>query len=379
MPRILVVLTYYPDFLDDLYRHKPELAQVSYREQLARILAAGFSAGDAYSDGLRKLGCDATEVIVNADVLQSQWADENGFAATTDNVHDRRREIFLAQVRSWRPDVVYVFEWCPLGDAFLSRLKKDVPLVVGELSSALHPNRTYAGYDLIISSWPPIVEHFRSVGTDAAMLRLGFDHRVLTGIKKMPPVHDVTFVGGLSAVHDDRVVWLEWIAGELDIVIFGYGIERMREDSPIRRCHRGPAWGQTMYNVLQQSRVTLNCHGAIDVRGRAATNIANNLRLYEATGMGTCLVTDWKENLPELFEPGVEVVSYRSVEECIEKVQYLLGHEPERARIAAAGQARTLRDHTYQRRMEELLPLLERRFCASAKVISGGPSVSRRT
>jgi spore maturation protein CgeB len=125
--------------------------------------------------------------------------------------------------------------------------------------------------------------------------------------------------------------------------------------------------------------VTLNCHGAIDVCGHASTSIANNLRLYEATGVGTCLVTDWKENLPELFEPGQEVVAYRSIEECIEKVRHLLSHESERARIAAAGQARTLREHTYQRRMEELLTILERRFCASARAISGGCTISRKT
>lgn len=378
-PRVLVVLTYYPGFLDDLYRDERALAQLSYRDQLARILAAGFSAGDAYSDGLRRLGCDATEVIVNADVLQARWADENGFEPPSDSLHEQRRQIVFEQVRAFQPDVVYVFEWCPLGDAFLARLKDEVPLVVGELSSALHPNRTYAGYDLITSSWPPIVEHFRSAGMAADHLRLGFDGRVLRWLEKNPPVYDVSFVGGLSAVHVDRIAWLERIAEELDVAIFGYGIERTREDSPIRRCHRGPAWGRRMYEILQQSRVTLNAHGAIDVRGRAATNIANNLRLYEATGVEACLVTDWKDNLPELFSPGVEVVSYRTVEECIEKVRYYLTHEEERARIAAAGQARTLRDHTYQRRMEELLPVLTRRFCASAKVISGGPTVSRKT
>ena len=43
------------------------------------------------------------------------------------------------------------------------------------------------------------------------------------------------------------------------------------------------------------------------------------MRLFEATGSGACLVTDWKENLGELFEPDVEVVTYRSVAECVKK------------------------------------------------------------
>jgi spore maturation protein CgeB len=40
--------------------------------------------------------------------------------------------------------------------------------------------------------------------------------------------------------------------------------------------------------------------------------------------MGSLLVTDWKKNLHEMFEPGKEVVAYRSAEECAEMVQYYL-------------------------------------------------------
>ena len=48
------------------------------------------------------------------------------------------------------------------------------------------------------------------------------------------------------------------------------------------------------------------------------------MRLFEATGAGACLITDRKVNLPAMFEPDVEVVTYSSVEECSEKVRYLL-------------------------------------------------------
>lgn len=90
-----------------------------------------------------------------------------------------------------------------------------------------------------------------------------------------------------------------------------------------------------------------------------AENRAGNIRLYEATGMGTLLLTDWKSNLPELFEVGREVVAYRSVGECAEQISYYLAHEEERAAIAAAGQRRTLTEHTIDRRMQELVGILE--------------------
>ena len=62
-----------------------------------------------------------------------------------------------------------------------------------------------------------------------------------------------------------------------------------------------------------------------------------------------------------LFEPGVEAVAYDSLRDLVEKVRHYLAHESERAEIAAAGQSRTLREHTYTRRMAELAEILDER------------------
>jgi len=70
-----------------------------------------------------------------------------------------------------------------------------------------------------------------------------------------------------------------------------------------------------MYQVLRDSLLTLNHHGDVGP-------YANNLRLFEATGVGTLLITDWKENLAEMFEPGKEVIVYRTPEECAELIKY---------------------------------------------------------
>jgi spore maturation protein CgeB len=124
--------------------------------------------------------------------------------------------------------------------------------------------------------------------------------------------------------------------------------------SPVIACHRGAAWGVQMLDVLHKSRITLNHH--IDV----AEGYAGNLRLFEATGLGSLLITDWKKNLHEMFEPGKEVVAYRSPEECAEMVTYYLDHDDERQAIARAGQQRTLRDHTFHHRMQELAGIVQR-------------------
>jgi spore maturation protein CgeB len=115
-----------------------------------------------------------------------------------------------------------------------------------------------------------------------------------------------------------------------------------------------PLFGLSMFQHLHDSKVTFNNH--IDISSRAASN----MRLFEATGVGTCLVTDWKDNLHDLFEPDREVVTYRSPQECVEKVKWLLEHPQEREAIAQAGQARTLKYHTFDQRAIEIDYIIRR-------------------
>jgi spore maturation protein CgeB len=62
--------------------------------------------------------------------------------------------------------------------------------------------------------------------------------------------------------------------------------------------------------------------------------------------MGACLVTEHARNISELFEPQKEVVTYESTEDCVAKIRHLLSNPDEARQIAAAGHARTLKDHT---------------------------------
>ena len=193
--RVLLLYTYYPEFLRGLYDRDPGLDRYPFDEQRRRIFEQGFAVGDAYSHGLRAAGCETHDVILNADALQSRWASEHGLVPS-ENLPERRRQIVAAQIQHFRPDVVYVFELCPLGDGFLADMKTHIPLLVGQLAAPLHADRTYRPYDLMISSWPPLVDYFRREGMAAEPLRLGFDGRVLERLKAAPPSCDVTFVGG---------------------------------------------------------------------------------------------------------------------------------------------------------------------------------------
>ena len=107
-----------------------------------------------------------------------------------------------------------------------------------------------------------------------------------------------------------------------------------------------------MFQKLRDSAITLNTH--IDISAKSASN----MRLFEATGVGACLLTDRKDNLAQLFEADSEVVTYGSADEAVEKYRYLADNPRERAAIAAAGQRRTLKDHGFDRRAARIDDIL---------------------
>jgi spore maturation protein CgeB len=147
---------------------------------------------------------------------------------------------------------------------------------------------------------------------------------------------------------------LEAVAERHDLKMWGNLPRSLPASSPLRRCFQGEVWGLDMYEVLQRSRITLNSH--IDLAGQEA----GNMRLFEATGVGAFLLTDFKSNLDTLFSPDREVAAWRSIGDCLNAIDRHLGDDNGRAEIARAGQARTMAQHTYRHRATDILGFVDR-------------------
>ena len=357
--RALVVDTYYPALLDAHYADREELGSRPYAEQLSSLIGRRFGTSDAYSRYLRELGHDSEDLIVNCRPLQARWAAENVRIRHAlwrlrpdrreDGATQLARRIALAQVEAWKPDVLYVQNLSFFGHEELARIRARGVLVAGQIASPPPPDRELQAFDLITTSFPHFVERFRALGIDSEYLRIAFYEPVLDDLRKQgvdpspgsKRPFDVAFVGGLdSGVHGSGVALLERISREIPLDVWGYGADRLPATSPLLERYHGEAWGLDMYGVLAQSRIVVNRH--ID----AAEGHANNMRLFEATGVGALLVTEDAQNLGDMFEPGREVVTYNGPDDLIEKVRHYLRHDEERAAVAAAGQARTLSEHT---------------------------------
>lgn len=363
----LFVNTYYQQYLENIYRREPSLIASSYEIQKSNLISQCFGDSDFYSYWLSQYGWKTDDVIANCQPLQFSWAKENGLSNSI-NV----QSILVEQIKKSRPTVVYFQDLSIATKPFIDSIRPFAKLIVGQIASPV-PNEAYLkGFDIIVSSLPHFVEKFRSLGLTSYYLPLAFDHRIMEKINSNEKKYSLTFVGGIGNVHSERRKFLEFIANKYPLNLWGYGFDNLPQDSILLGNYKGEAWGLEMFNILSQSQITLNHH--IDV----AQNYSNNMRLFEATGCGSLLITDYKDNLKDLFEIGTEIVAFRSLEECSSLISYYLNHPDEANEIALNGQRRTLREHSYQKRMEKLAEILERHLrYQSEKNIFTPPNYSR--
>lgn len=81
------------------------------------------------------------------------------------------------------------------------------------------------------------------------------------------------------------------------------------------------------------------------------------LRVFDIMGCGGFVLSNYQPELCELFEPGVEFDYYGSLDELIEKTDYYLHHEKERAEIAHNAFAKVTKDFNYPKRLHELFSI----------------------
>ncbi len=365
--KILILDTYYPEFVRRFYNNHPQLTTTSYDEQLTALLRTHFGTGDAYSRYLQPLRYDARDIIVDNVLLQTQWAKEHHLTIRhwphlplLGQFTDRLPlyKILQAQIDDFLPDILYLQNLSFCDPLTLCRLKRKVKLLVGQIACPLPPDSFIKPFDLILTSFPHFVQRIKVIGPASEYFKIGFDEAILTALTKTTEKkYEVVFIGGFTKIHDQATLALETLARSTRVDVWGYGIEHLADNSPLRRYYHGEVWGLEMYTIIKQAKVCINRHSA------AAEQYANNMRLYETTGLGTFLITDHKKNLADLFDIDKEIISYQSADDLVKKVAYYLNHDWEREQIALAGQQRTLRDHTYAQRMKELAGLLTK-YCS---------------
>lgn len=188
-----------------------------------------------------------------------------------------------------------------------------------------------------------------------------------------PKIYDVIFIGH---PHSNRKVMIDKLIKKgINVQCWGFGWKngRISQDDMVKK--------------ICQSKICLNFSKSSGILWKELANLFLNRRMYdrkimvntprefidnlksflatmktnqikgknfEVPGCGSFLLTEHADNLENYYKIGEEVVCFSGMKDLEEKIKYYLNNGEERERIASAGYERTLREHTFEKRLNKI-------------------------
>lgn len=380
--KILILTEYYPIYLNYFYKKNPLVVDLSFEEHRNKIMDDHFSWEGDLSRYMNRQGIQSQLIILNAESLQKKWAKENNFNFSKNGW---KKEIAMEQIKHFRPDIIWLDSIFTFFGDFVISANQYCKKVITWVSCVTPENLDVSGIKSLITSHPVMLKDKQYLFDEVIVTYPGFNREILTKIGHVEIKYDFTFIGGISLAHSKRAEILAYlIKNGINLKVFGYlqeerlstaikkatkyflncdinkGINALKQAfvktdyqrnvEIIKSVHQGPIFGLDMYRALAASRITLNYH--IDI----ADNHAGNMRMFEATGVGTCLLSEHSSNI--LFEPGEEIITFKSKEELLEILKKMRNQTEKIEQIAKKGQKRTLEKHNIERMFNDIQPAL---------------------
>jgi spore maturation protein CgeB len=394
--KFVKISTIYSDYLKDFYLRYPESKKISYQEHYKRLTEDSFAWSNFFEINLRKQGIEAFEIFSNATYLQNSWAKENGIKC-------EGFEIVLEQLKKIKPDVIlFEISLDLYSIGWIKKIKEKIPTIrqlIGWCCAPYSENLipVLKTFDYILTCNEGFLKKFKQMGIKAFRLDHPFEPSILQHLdtKNNFSETDLFFSGQLihgKGFHNERILFIQkllnldikmrihskleknnfLLAKQLAYLTYGAmkkaTFQNLADKLPIISRAKNwnefpkslkypgkiikniqpPLYGIEMYKSLSKSKIGFNIHAEI------AGKYACNMRMFEVTGVGSCLLTDHKKNIREFFEPDFEVVTYKNIDEAIEKIKWLVANPKQCNSIAQEGQKRTLKSHNFFLRSHQL-------------------------
>lgn len=391
----LLKINYYPkEYINYLYNKYPYVKKMDYRRQLDLFFYESYAWGDSWTYYLKPYGYETEEVIINSSFLQNRWLKEEGIKKKLNTY-----EIVFNQVNKFKPDILWYDHYDPI---LLKGIKENCPfikLIINWVGSAITNYEVFRYSDIVLSCAKESVEILQKEGIRAYHLNHAFDKRILERVKKKSKKNDLIFIGQLiktNEYHKERERFLEKLCKNVNIKIytpsiyeykfsfkrtiktflkrvaydlvknkffnllnkipFFYKISQLKDkpeynfkfqfSKDLKKVLRKGVYGLEMFEKIYESKIVLNIHAD------TSPHYTSNMRLFEVTGVGSLLLTDWKKNISDFFEED-EVITYKNYEEAIEKIRWLLDNPKKIEEIAQKGQNKTLTKNEFNSRIKE--------------------------
>lgn len=399
--KIAFLSSIYLKHLEIIYEKYKFLEEKSYFEQYTTIRNESICSMGEWPSHFRRNNTETIMLCLNNPFQQKAWCRENHFTPKTKEIDF---EIIVEQLKRFKPTHLFVFDVCYYSN--FKRLEKienlcpSLKVKIAWYGAPVDSYNVLRKYNLVITPSVIIKEELNRNGFNCEYLSHAFEPKVLDLISKKDRKNKLCFIGSLTQGeiwHEERIKYLESFLKEMDMDIYSeilkpsiglkfkkklisYRHEICRYISKYNKSnkrikyysskknlpiydriqkstilnHIKPAvYGLDMMNLLSSYTLTFNMHIPL------AKNFAGNMRLTEATGLGTCLLSDHKKNNKEYFGQFEEYCTYKTVSECVEKIIYLKNNTNLIKMISSELQSETLNKRSTTEQFNNLTRILK--------------------
>ena len=268
------------------------------------------------------------------------------------------RTWILHDVRRFRPDFVFIHAQDVSHEVF-TRFGGEFPTVMFTpdcWDSPVEPEQLglAAHVDLLCTVAKGQIPELERAGVKrSAYLPEAYDPALHYPVARARPAwcSDVAFIGKYSPaskVHEMREALIPPLERRFDTKLYGRGWEELGLVPTRRRVHP-----RQYREICRGAKIVLGC----DWRHDCTWYFSN--RTWFSLGCRGFLLTNYVPGLEEIFENHRHLVWYRSVDECLELIEYYIARPEERDRIAAQGHLFAREHRTYEDFARDLVDLVE--------------------
>lgn len=150
--------------------------------------------------------------------------------------------------------------------------------------------------------------------------------------------------------HRERIHILNMLAEKYDVKFYTFD-SKVEQLSDKVKVMKGAKYDFEVSNIYRASKINLNITLHCIETGASQ-------RIFDVMAAGGFMLSNYQQELAELFVPGEEIVLYHNMEELEHYVAYYLSHEEEREQIAKRGQQKVIQMHDFHGKIERVMEIV---------------------
>tara|TARA_B100000902_G_C27294465_1_gene909111 strand:- start:64 stop:1167 length:1104 start_codon:yes stop_codon:yes gene_type:complete len=360
--KILYYSTVYNELIKNFENTIKNSSDLNFNDHTNRFME--FSRGQefSYKYYLDEIGYDVNVIYYNYNKLQKKWSSENKI------LNSNSYQVLEEQIKKIRPTIIYFQNIFLLNDNFFLEIKNKFPFVKLIICWVCSPfskkqHEIIRNSDLVFTCNNGFLNSLLKLNKRTVKIDHAFDER--NSFSNTNRTIDVSFNGSIVCnknFHLNRFENLYYLNKKIKnfniyskiyykMNLFNFlNFNNLIKFYSLKKKIKNPKYGKEYFMQLHKSKICFNSHLDID-------NYSGNMRLFEGTGSGCLMITNYTDDLKNFFNDD-EIVSYSSKEDALEKIKYFLDNPKEIVNIATRGRNKTLKNHSYRIRANKINEIL---------------------